>query len=207
MLTQFRLRCDREKPCQNCVSRSERANCSYKGSNSTFPTHVIRLADPVQQRIDQLEALVKRLSSQHANVDSNAAGAPPERKSTASPLESTLQDCAYPQHGAGTTVINGKYSVYQIADPWYDVLQEINDLRHAWSQSRDDALDHNVQHHTQSALADGTSLLFGHVQELGKVEIIATLPPKSAVDKLVQEFFDRETFPLSIVPILHEPAW
>ncbi len=47
-------------------------------------------------------------------------------------------------------------------------------------------------------MADGTSLLFGHVKEIGRVEILATLPPKATVDKLMRQFFEREAFPLSI---------
>lgn len=48
-------------------------------------------------------------------------------------------------------------------------------------------------------MADGSSLLFGQVQRTEKVELLAALPPKHQVDKLIRFFFDRDNFPLTIV--------
>ncbi|KAJ9610294.1 hypothetical protein H2200_005071 [Cladophialophora chaetospira] len=200
-----KLRCDRNKPCQNCASRNEHAICVYRGSRPepTFKVHVIGDEDPVRQRIDQLEALVKRLRNQH-HIVANGAGPSQDPKSKAAVLQYALSEPPDVMHSTGTTRIDGGHSVYQTTDHWYEVLQEINDLKKAWSQSQDDQHDYAVN---LSNTADGTSLLFGHVKEIGTEDILATLPLKPVVDKLVREFFDRKAFPLSIVPILHEPTF
>ena len=75
---------------------------------------------------------------------------------------------------------------------------QINELKRVWSQTQDDESDYDV-HPSLSNTADGTSLLFGHVKEIEKIEILATLPLKPAVDKLIHQFFDRKTFPISVV--------
>jgi hypothetical protein len=48
-------------------------------------------------------------------------------------------------------------------------------------------------------MVDGSSLLFGQVQQTDKIELLTTLPPKNQVDKLIHHFFDRENFPITIV--------
>jgi hypothetical protein len=53
-------------------------------------------------------------------------------------------------------------------------------------------------------MVDGSSLLFGQVKQIEMTEILATLPPKSEVDKLVCQFFDRETFPITVARKLRQ---
>ncbi|GAD97950.1 conserved hypothetical protein [Paecilomyces variotii No. 5] len=113
----------------------------------------------------------------------------------------TTSDASDLAHSPGKTVIDGVHSIYKGADSWYDVLQEINELRQVCSENQDDwplAL---------STTVDGSSLLFSQVQRVDKMELLLTLPPKPEVDKLIHYFFDRENFPIPIVPILHEPTF
>jgi hypothetical protein len=51
---------------------------------------------------------------------------------------------------------------------------------------------------TLSNTVDGSSLLFGQVKPIARVEILANVPPKSKTDKLIQQFFDRDTFPITV---------
>ncbi|RFU24949.1 hypothetical protein B7463_g11387, partial [Scytalidium lignicola] len=162
----------------------------------------------MQQRIDQLEGLVKRLIAQRQEIPPNnvvySQDSPkPGSGFVKTTVASAASDVAC---STGTTVIDGVHSVYKGADDWYDVLQEINKLKKVWSQTQDDETDYNV-YPTLSNTVDGSSLLFGTVKQIEMLEILATLPPKPEVDKLICQFFDRETFPITVAPILHEPTF
>ena len=53
-------------------------------------------------------------------------------------------------------------------------------------------------------MVDGSSLLFGQVKQIELLEILATLPPKPEVDKLICQFFDRKTFPIIVARKLRQ---
>lgn len=84
--------------------------------------------DPMQQRIDHLEDLVKRLMAQRQEPPPTSVGSSQNCPTSAPGLgmtavESDASDVAF---GAGTTVIDGVYSVYKSADDWHTVLQEVS---------------------------------------------------------------------------------
>ena len=45
---------------------------------------------------------------------------------------------------------------------------------------------------------DGSSFLSGQVKPVEMSEILATLPPKPEVDKLIDQYFDRKNFAIPI---------
>ncbi|KAK9244248.1 hypothetical protein V1506DRAFT_541930 [Lipomyces tetrasporus] len=197
-----KLKCNREKPCQNCTVRNEPASCRYRGAKSP-PPPVARdqqqqqqqhhHEDSMQRRIDNLEDLVKRLIVQgQAGLPTNVASQHLNAPDVASVADT------------GSTVIDGVHSVYKAADDWHNVLQEINKLKETWCQTQDDQTDHGPLSYTE---ADGSSLLFGQVKQIERAEILATLPHKPEVDKLISQFFNSTTFTLSVPPILHEPTF
>lgn len=123
-----RLKCNREKPCQNCVARNERTSCNYKGSRNGTITHEDEYGDPMQKRIEHLEDLVKKFIAQHQEVPPNNLGSQgipePEAKSVTSTSDTSnlVTGCV------GATVIDGSKSVYKGTDDWYDVLKEVSFL-------------------------------------------------------------------------------
>uniref|UniRef100_A0A093VCW8 Putative transcriptional regulatory protein n=1 Tax=Talaromyces marneffei PM1 TaxID=1077442 RepID=A0A093VCW8_TALMA len=201
----FRLRCNRERPCSNCTVRDERASCKYEspknGSAMNPQHHASKQRGSMQQRINHLEDLVKNLIAQNQKLPIT-----PEGVETGPSFKDSISDASDSTHSPGKTVIDGGHSVYKGAEDWYDVLQEINKLKQVWSESQDAQPEYNVPP-TLSNMVDGSSLLFGQVQRTDKIELLTTLPPKHQVDKLIHHFFDRDNFPISIVPILHEPTF
>ncbi|KAH6693393.1 hypothetical protein BKA61DRAFT_279693 [Leptodontidium sp. MPI-SDFR-AT-0119] len=206
-----KLKCNREKPCQNCTARDERSTCNYKGSkNGSTPSahqedHGV---DLMQQRIDHLEGLVKKLIAQRPDSSpssrvytQDSPGSLTGPVTTASSLDASDVACS-----TGTTVIDGSQSVYKGADDWYDVLQEINKIKNVWSQTQHDQTDYNVPPNLSNTV-DGSSLLFCQVKQTDILEILATLPPKPVIDKLLSQFFDQKKFPITVAPILHEPTF
>ncbi|KAK9326963.1 hypothetical protein V1520DRAFT_91448 [Lipomyces starkeyi] len=200
-----KLKCNREKPCQNCIARNEGTTCKYKGSdNGTAPiAHQDEHADLMQQRIDHLEGLVKKLIAQRQDIlPNNVVGS--QDSPTGFVMAAAASDASDLACTSGTTVIDGVHSVYKGADDWHDVLQEINLLKKVWSQTQHDQA--NVPA-TLSNTVDGSSLLFGQVKQTEMIEILATLPPKPEADKLIRQFFDHKNFPITVPPILHEPTF
>lgn len=211
-----RIKCNREYPCQNCITRDEQSSCHFKGAKIDSLSNARRESqlDPMRQRIDQLENMVKRLIAHQT----------PESPKPGDLVASATKDVA----SAGKVVLDGAHSVYQGGDDWYDVLEEvsrpvpdskatstifyhlpvcchssstddfqINQLKNTWAQAQDDQVGHQTPP-TQSQLADGSSLLFGQVKPIDRIEILATLPPKRELDNLVAVFFDRPTFPIAV---------
>lgn len=107
---QSRLKCNREKPCQNCITRNQREGCHFQGAASHSPP-LLAATDAVcmRQRIDRLEALVKRL----------VADSSPQ-SSVSSP-----EIAADRGVGAGKTVMDGNQSVYVGDGDWRVVLEEV----------------------------------------------------------------------------------
>lgn len=125
-----RLKCNREKPCQNCTARDEQTTCRYKGNkNGTTPlSQQNEHGDPMQQRIDHLEGLVKRLIAQHQKIPPNDVvhSQDSPKPGTGFVMTAEASDGPDVAYSAGTTVIDGVYSMYKGADDWDDVLQEVS---------------------------------------------------------------------------------
>ncbi|PWY88086.1 hypothetical protein BO94DRAFT_465265 [Aspergillus sclerotioniger CBS 115572] len=150
----------------------------------------------MRQRIDHLEGLVRRLIGEGKNSSS-----PESVKGGTGGGASEASEVAC----VGSTVMDGVRSVYRGGDEWEDVLVEINSLKRTWTEAHDSRDE--VVRPTLSHTVDGSSLLFGHVKPLERIEIMVTLPPKHQADKLIAQFFDRDNFPISLPPILHQPTF
>ncbi|KAI1128812.1 hypothetical protein F5Y10DRAFT_277234 [Nemania abortiva] len=204
-----KLKCNREKPCQNCAARGEHSACKFRGPVNTAAPAASLNGDATRQRLDHLEELVKRLIAEHPqssppqNNDENGIPTPDTRRTSQAGSSSAFDDIADSPPGVtGRTVMDGVHSVYIDGDDW----SVINELRTTWNQEQDELSDHNLRP-TLSHTVDGSSLLFDQVKPIEKMEILSTLPPKQEVDWLISQFFDRQTLPLAIPPILHEPTF
>jgi len=84
----------------------------------------------MQQRIDELEGLVKRLLSQRleAPPDNAMRSQNCPRPGTGPVVTAVTSDAPDVTRSAGTTVIDGVHSVYKCADDWSDVLQEVGNF-------------------------------------------------------------------------------
>lgn len=130
-----RLRCNREEPCQNCVARNESSDCRYKSSRHAAAQRQALPDDDkhqMQQRINRLEALVKRLVAPlqdipNVDVVFTENNFTPETSSVLSPRASDRSD----ERGLVTpmTDIDGHHSVYKGRDDWFEVLQEVSHIR------------------------------------------------------------------------------
>ncbi|OIW30746.1 hypothetical protein CONLIGDRAFT_653517 [Coniochaeta ligniaria NRRL 30616] len=156
--------------------------------------------DATLKRIDHLEDLVKKLiaerqaSSPKPNTNSDGVVHTPESLARNALLRSPPRVSSPEPDEAGETVMDGVNSVYHGGDEWFTVLRE------------QDTHDYNFRP-TYSHTVDGAGLLYSQVKPIERIEILSTLPPKSEVDRLISCFFDTQTFPMAVAPILHQPTF
>ncbi|KAH8163368.1 hypothetical protein CIB48_g4884 [Xylaria polymorpha] len=200
-----RLKCNREKPCQNCAARGEHTACKFRGPvNAAAPAASLN-GDVARQRLDRLEELVKRLIAerpqssvpQQSDYENGIRTPDTSRTSDTGHTSQAGSSAAFddtshgsPQGMTGKTVMDGVHSVYIDGDDW----SVINELRRTWIQEQDELSDHDLRP-TLSHTVDGSSLLFDQAKPLEKMEILSALPPKHEVDWLISQFFDRQAFP------------
>ncbi|KAL4940975.1 hypothetical protein BDV06DRAFT_213049 [Aspergillus oleicola] len=103
-----RLKCNREKPCQNCSARGE--TCYFKGSTNggTATQTRDRTGETMRQRIDHLEDMVKKLIEQHPTM-------PSPNESQGSVSSGKLDSGS---GRLGTTIVN------ELKEVWKDVEDE-----------------------------------------------------------------------------------
>ncbi|KAI1337087.1 hypothetical protein F5Y15DRAFT_171018 [Xylariaceae sp. FL0016] len=201
-----KLKCNRETPCQNCAARNESAACKFRGNKGGDAA----IAGPqkktvMSQRLEHLENLVKGLISDRkdtTSVKKPVAHTPESPQSMPAAFTSDVHSTVR----TGDSLVDDNHSVYVGGEDWYTVLQEIKELRKTCDQESVDHDDLELRP-IDTHLVDGSSLLFNQVKPLERIEIISTLPPKTEVDQLISQFFNRRDFPITVPPIIHEPTF
>ncbi|KAK8115340.1 hypothetical protein PG999_007409 [Apiospora kogelbergensis] len=196
-----KLKCNREKPCQNCSARNEQTNCEFRGpKNAVSAVHRGSHGDGMHQRIDHLEDMVKKLIADREQASQPSVSSASASESPVSgPASALVVASCGPENSTvcPKTMIDGAHSVYVGGQDWYSVLQEINELKKTWGQEQEREADPYLQlalPHT----VDGTSLLFSQANPIDRVEILSSLPPKLEASRLVNYFFDHDEFPISV---------
>lgn len=81
----------------------------------------------MQQRIDHLEGLVKRLIAQRQEIPPDVGCSQASPKPEIGPVTTAVaSDASDVACSAGTTVFDGVHSVYKGVNDWFDVLQEVS---------------------------------------------------------------------------------
>ncbi|KAK0107235.1 hypothetical protein ONS95_003937 [Cadophora gregata] len=210
-----KLKCNREQPCQNCTVRDKAAACVYRGEAAT--QHGKRKgktgqAEDMQARINRLETLVTTLVDQNqqlgGNSSSGGSGNLPLERITPSSSEASDNDndktTQEIQHGVGIMQVDEKQSIYKGSTHWYDVLEELNELKSLWGEMKE---THEVAALYNPYASDAPGLLCGMASPVSREELIATIPPKAACDKLMARFFDDEKSPVPTFHLLHKPSF
>ncbi|KAK0624577.1 hypothetical protein B0T17DRAFT_590466 [Bombardia bombarda] len=197
-----KLKCNREKPCQNCIARNDQEACRFQASHNVAASHHGRDMDAnigiaTRHRISHLEDLVKSLIEERQKARKVGNTSTPESL-----------DVGQSVTGTGKTIMEGVHSVYLGGDDWNTVLQEIHELKRTWSQDHEDQQDQSDTFRSNlSHTVDGASLLFNQIKPIERIEILSSLPSKPEIDRLIAQFFARHAFPIAVPPILHEPTF
>ncbi|PWY74311.1 hypothetical protein BO70DRAFT_372948 [Aspergillus heteromorphus CBS 117.55] len=180
---QRRTRCDRLQPCSNCASRGQ--PCVYvrtKPSRDGTPG--------VHDRVVQLERLVKSLMPD-ANQKTTHLPTPESSDNNVRQEPGSVADG---QSECGSMHISGSELRYVTGEHWAAILDSIADLKaHCDREEQLDPVDtHNEKGNDSNAEPPSPRplVLYGCPRATSRTEIIAALPPKSAVDRYISRYFN-----------------
>lgn len=180
-----RLRCDRQHPCGACSRRGLTNSCNYGTTSSSTPD-TQRSVAPQQStsligRISELESLVVTL------MEGQSLPSPPAPKS---PRPSSLsfadvfpeirrpkkfQNEAASPADPGTLKLRGSGTSYIQSAHWDAILTKIRGLK---------------EDVTDSKAPPGSHLFYGPNRHATRDEILAAVPPRPVVDRLMTLHFD-----------------
>jgi hypothetical protein len=182
VLTLFRLKCNREKPCQNCIVRGESnaASCSYaEKAEKKYPTKSNPRSDAedMRKRLNRLENSILSMMSSDEKTTS------PRKHSELLP-KSGVHTIENPNQAGGQKISADTRSTH-----WDAILNDLGAMKDAWSEEND-KIEFSTGSETPITKDHRPSLLSGLTQPPDRSTIVASLPPREAADKLVARFFE-----------------
>ncbi|CAG8886238.1 unnamed protein product [Penicillium salamii] len=201
----FRSRCDRQHPCSSCSARGQ--ICTYVDNSELMNRSNVSsgTAPGVHDRLAQLERLVVSLMTDSASkapvhiphIPSGSEASVPSKVPNP-PLSDSIVDAVDGRSECGGMQISESEFHYVGNNHWATILDGIADLkdhldrdeqfRLASTPSDLDIDEHgNYLNRPRSAYA---LLLYGGRRLGSKEEILAALPPRSAVDRYVSRYFN-----------------
>jgi hypothetical protein len=200
VLTLFsaRLRCDRQRPCSSCTQRELGPSCSYALDRTSTNDAARQPRVTTQDQIRHLESLVvdlmQQTSANHSSTLPGATPVPPSptHASDSSPLAASNEElprATTPPADYGSMQLRGGDASYVSSAHWAAVLDGIAELK--------DHFDNEEAMHPDPQAGDapcpdttGPQLLYGCPKLATKEEILASVPARSVVDRLVSRYFN-----------------
>ncbi|KAK3386677.1 hypothetical protein B0H63DRAFT_391849 [Podospora didyma] len=185
-----RLRCDRQQPCKTCVSRGLGLSCAYSPDDravSPSSGHTQQFSAPrgtVPDRIVELERLVISLMGQVA----------PRKDGNAIQLEKMDDSDALLDIHTGPPDF-GKISQdsrnYVGSAHWTAIFDSIAELKmHFETEHQSDLQPPNLSPDPTRQMLSGPQLLYGCLEQVSYDQILAAIPPRSVVDRLIARYFN-----------------
>lgn len=168
-----RLKCDRQKPCHNCIKRGQPGSCDYVKHDPSRPKPT---TTNVQDRIRQLEdKVVALLNSQTSQATPSAEAS----ASAASPKEDDgFTQSAYesiPKGSPGVFTRTNNQVNFVGSEHWESVLEDITELK--------------IDLETDSAMTDfKPQILFG-TNLASRSDLLSSIPSRPVCDALVSRWF------------------
>ena len=167
-----RLRCDRQHPCGACSRRGLTNSCNYATTSSSTPDSqrsvAPRQSNSLHGRISELESLVVTL------MEGQSLPTPPAPKSHR-PSSLVVSEAASPAD-PGTLELRESGTSYVQSAHWEAILTKIRGLK-------EDLV-------TDSKAPPGSHLFYGPNRHATRDEILAAVPPRPVVDRLMTLHFD-----------------
>ncbi|KAF2132735.1 fungal-specific transcription factor domain-containing protein [Dothidotthia symphoricarpi CBS 119687] len=187
---QRKLRCDRQYPCGACGLRGLGQSCTYV-PNESRPVGGEQRARTVQDRILQLESLVvdlmQKTSESHAGQELLVI---PGRSSTTGHLDDATKTAGFasPLSDSGSMQLTGSGASYVNGSHWAAILEEIVELKDYFDKEEESPA---IDRPSESSFPDwtGPQLLYGCRMLATKEEMLAAVPTRQVVDRLVSRYF------------------
>ncbi|KAL4736086.1 hypothetical protein BDV11DRAFT_211527 [Aspergillus similis] len=183
-----KLKCDREYPCGTCSKRGLDKSCTYP-PNAMQPLSPGQPSASVQARIQQLENLVLRLTQGSKDSTERLSLAPSEGNSPMHMTEIDTDGVLSQSDYGSMKVDDSGTASYVNADHWVAVLDGISELKDYFETEGSQQHTRRVSDPPRSGIT-GPLLLFGCPQYATKEDILASMPERSEVDRLVSCYFN-----------------
>ncbi|KAF5691017.1 hypothetical protein FDENT_3621 [Fusarium denticulatum] len=197
-----RLRCDRQRPCSSCVQRELGLSCTYASDRVTSNGAAHQPRVTTQDRIRHLESLVFDLMQQssvnHGQQGETTPGSPVG--STRSPVDTAVATTPAEDYGS----MQSRGANYVGSSHWAAVLDGIAELKDHFDNEEE--LSHPAVQGVEPPGAEitGPQLLYGCPKPASKDEILASIPTRPVVDRLVSRYFNSfEMSPDRVQAVLH----
>lgn len=196
VLTMFRLRCDRNEPCQTCIRLGKASACSFPCSPTSYSSGngSGHLTDPsrFQDRINHLEGLVRLLAArqQPSPLVSTTDSTAPFNTSTTTDEASTLAG------DFGHMRLKNNLPSYVESDHWTAILEEINDLK---DLVKDEAVHAYASAEEESLTLPGADLFFLTAYPNTKKELTAAFPSRPIADSMIAQYFKVADMPITLI--------
>ncbi|PVH73003.1 hypothetical protein DL98DRAFT_595443 [Cadophora sp. DSE1049] len=180
---QKKLKCDRVKPCSNCIKRGLPDSCDFaKQTSRPRPSNV-------QDRVQQLEEIVRSLLNSQSSLggsNSTAGASPftdgtttgtPDGSFTASAPSPNNQTESQKQEASQGKFTNTSEQVKFVgSDHWESILEDITDLKMDLENTS-----------TTERTEYRPRILFG-LNRVSRSEILSSIPPRPVCDMLISRF-------------------
>ncbi|KAF8847325.1 hypothetical protein BDZ45DRAFT_607644 [Acephala macrosclerotiorum] len=212
-----KLKCDRSMPCENCVKRNLASSCTYVHASLLKDKDKAQVQKSssgsgrgegqkdVQSQVRRLEELVISLMNKTSKNGSGGQDhvTPPDHSIEAEEQESEVRDRRLKDTALSfgrITIDEDERTNYVGSAHWAAILDNIAGLK-----DQLDISDESTKEEKDNLPAiPGPDLLVGSVRAATRAEIIASLPPRFVVDKLVMRFYESVDMGSSM---LHRPTF
>lgn len=194
MLIRPRLKCNREQPCDTCSNRGLAQSCTYVVNPAQ--RQASRRSPSAQDRIQHLEGLVVSLMEEGAKVSPTqethiTTEVERSRNAPDSSSGATQNSAGHPSSssGHGSMKFDDSGAKYVGSSHWAAVLDGIADLK-GHLEREDDADVFQIAPDSFCPGPNPPQLLSGYTQHLSKEGILASIPARSVVDRLLSRYFN-----------------
>ncbi|KAJ5587535.1 uncharacterized protein N7459_003300 [Penicillium hispanicum] len=203
---QAKLKCDRERPCSQCIKKGRASICIFKP-----PVARKRPTTSMQNRLEHLESLVKGAmaslpSNGHDGSASNSLTFSPD---SASQLQAptdirgtSVETPIYAEDGvsnaSGQVILGPNETTYVGATHWAAMLDDIEQVKTYFNEVEGEASlpDESVR--------SGLSLFFDPESLTTKEDLLAALPERPIVNRLIYRYFNSNSPALHVI---HKPTF
>ncbi|KAF5247334.1 hypothetical protein FANTH_6425 [Fusarium anthophilum] len=183
--------CRRRKPCSSCVQRELGLSCTYASDRVAGSDAAHQPRVTTQDRIRHLESLVFDLMQQSsASHGQNGGGTPYSPVGSARSPVDTAATTATPVAEYGSMQSTGGGANYVGSSHWAAVLDGIAELKDHFDSEEEVAHPDIQGIESPPAEMTGPQLLYGCPKPTSKDEILASIPTRPVVDRLVSRYFN-----------------
>jgi hypothetical protein len=182
-----KVKCDRGRPCEACVKRSDESSCTYGGLPGASKESSSNGSIDVQDRLSHIEQLVRQVIR-----NSEQMTAPTTESSGVAHLH--LDDATFDLGTEGNLHQNASETGYTGSTHWSTILDNIEELKTAMHVTSD-ADDSNGIEAPEEELLFGSSRQYSMQQSLSD-----NLPSKVEVDRRLSAYFNAK---ILIMPCIH----